>query len=43
MGHEHTDENLVDPLMNGLARDQEVNNTLMKMRLVPMKSLMMVT
>ena len=42
MDHEHTDGNLADPLMKGLAREK-VHNTSMKIGLVPMKSLMMVT
>jgi len=40
--HEHTDENLADPLTKGLAREK-VHNTSMKIGLVPMESLMMVT
>jgi len=42
VGHEHTNENLADPLTKGLAREK-VHNASMKMGLVPMESLMMVT
>jgi len=42
VGHEHTDENLANPLTKELDREK-VQNTSMKMGLVPMESLMMVT